>query len=135
MYASTLQCISDAKGGTVYRDHLPLLGESGAGGSGSSVSVRGGNGQHGLQVGDQVNVDLDLDVVQNLQHGHGGWTDGMFECLGQTGTVVGIDEDQDIVVSYKSGNRQVLAHHTGAVISSLTSKVFVSSGGLLTRAC
>ena len=37
--------------------------------------------------------------------GHGGWTDGMFECLGQTGTVVGIDEDHDIVVSYASGNR------------------------------
>ena len=40
-----------------------------------------------------------------FQHGHGGWTDGMFECLGQTGTVVGIDEDHDIVVSYASGNR------------------------------
>ena len=53
----------------------------------------------------QVNVDLDLEIVQHLQHGHGGWTDGMFECLGQTGTVVGIDEDHDIVVSYPSGNR------------------------------
>ena len=53
----------------------------------------------------QVNVDLDLEIVQHLQHGHGGWTDGMYECLGQTGTVVGIDEDQDIVVSYPSGNR------------------------------
>ncbi len=31
----------------------------------------------------QVNVDLDLEIVQHLQHGHGGWTDGMFECLGQ----------------------------------------------------
>lgn len=53
----------------------------------------------------QVNVDLDLELVQTLQHGHGGWTDGMFECLGTTGTVVGIDEDHDIVVSYPSGNR------------------------------
>jgi E3 ubiquitin-protein ligase mind-bomb len=32
----------------------------------------------------------------------------MFECLGQTGTVVGIDEDHDIVVSYASGNRYFL---------------------------
>ena len=55
----------------------------------------------------QVNVDLDLELVQTLQHGHGGWTDGMFECLGTTGTVVGIDEDHDIVVSYPSGNRQL----------------------------
>lgn len=50
-------------------------------------------------------MDLELEIVQSLQHGHGGWTDGMFECLGTTGTVVGIDEDHDIVVSYPSGNR------------------------------
>jgi hypothetical protein len=36
-------------------------------------------------VGDLVNVDLELDIVQHLQHGHGGWTEGMFECLGQSG--------------------------------------------------
>ena len=33
-----------------------------------------------------------------------------FQCLGQTGTVVGIDEDHDIVVSYPSGNRLVETH-------------------------
>lgn len=52
-------------------------------------------------------MDLELEIVQSLQHGHGGWTDGMFECLGTTGTVVGIDEDHDIVVAYPSGNRFV----------------------------
>lgn len=36
-------------------------------------------GPGGIQIGDQVNVDLDLEIVQSLQHGHGGWTDGMFE--------------------------------------------------------
>jgi hypothetical protein len=36
-------------------------------------------GPSGIQIGDQVNVDLDLEIVQSLQHGHGGWTDGMFE--------------------------------------------------------
>ncbi|XP_064605463.1 E3 ubiquitin-protein ligase MIB1-like [Liolophura sinensis] len=91
-----LKVVSDAKGGSFYRDHLPLLGEQGPG-------ARAGPG--GLAIGDQVNVDLDLEIVQSLQHGHGGWTDGMFECLGTTGTVVGIDEDHDIVVSYPSGNR------------------------------
>nr|CAG4649151.1 EOG090X02DA [Scapholeberis mucronata] len=90
-----LKVVNDSKGGTVYRDHLPLLGEQGPGRS----------GVNGFAVGDQVNVDLDLELVQTLQHGHGGWTDGMFECLGTTGTVVGIDEDHDIVVSYPSGNR------------------------------
>ncbi|XP_063237015.1 E3 ubiquitin-protein ligase MIB1 isoform X2 [Bacillus rossius redtenbacheri] len=90
-----LKVVNDAKGQTVYRDHLPLLGEQGP----------GRTGPHGLRIGDQVNVDLELEIVQSLQHGHGGWTDGMFECLGTTGTVVGIDEDHDIVVSYPSGNR------------------------------
>ncbi|KAI8428001.1 hypothetical protein MSG28_002305 [Choristoneura fumiferana] len=90
-----LKVVNDVKGQNVYKEHLPLLGELGP----------GRTGPHGLQVGDQVNVDLDLEIVQSLQHGHGGWTDGMFECLGTTGTVVGIDEDHDIVVTYPSGNR------------------------------
>lgn len=39
----------------------------------------GSTGPHGLSISDQVNVDLDLEIVQSLQHGHGGWTDGMYE--------------------------------------------------------
>ena len=62
-----LKAVSDAKGGTVYKDHLPLLGDFGPGKS----------APHGLVVGDQVNVDLELEIVQHLQHGHGGWTDGI----------------------------------------------------------
>jgi E3 ubiquitin-protein ligase mind-bomb len=90
-----LKVVNDAKGQNVYRDHLPCLGEQGPGRSGPP----------GLKIGDQVNVDLELEIVQSLQHGHGGWTDGMFECLNGIGTVVGIDEDHDIVVAYSSGNR------------------------------
>ena len=104
-----LKAVSDAKGGTVYRDHLPLLGESGPAG-------RPGGG--GLAVGDLVNVDLELEIVQHLQHGHGGWTEGMYECLGQSGTVVGIDEDHDIVVSYPSANRWTF---TPAVLTKVIS--------------
>lgn len=89
-----LKVVNDSKGTTVYRDHLPLLGENGP-----------GKGPHGFQIGDQVTVDLELEIVQSLQHGHGGWTDGMFECLSNAGTVVGIDEDHDIVVAYPSANR------------------------------
>ena len=65
-----MKVVNDAKGGTFYRDHLPLLGEQGPGSR---------SGPCGLAIGDQVNVDLDLEIVQSLQHGHGGWTDGMFE--------------------------------------------------------
>lgn len=89
-----LKVVNDAKGTAVHRDHLPLLGENGP-----------GKGPHAFQIGDQVTVDLELEIVQSLQHGHGGWTDGMFECLNSSGTVVGIDEDHDIVVAYNSANR------------------------------
>ncbi|CAH0404890.1 unnamed protein product [Chilo suppressalis] len=89
--------VNDVKGQNVYKEHLPLLGELGP----------GRTGPHGLQVGDQVNVDLDLEIVQSLQHGHGGWTDGMFECLGSTGTVVGIDEDHDIAAA-QNGHVEVI---------------------------
>ena len=39
-----LKVVNDAKGGTVYRDHLPLLGEQGPGRSAG----------HGWSIGDQV---------------------------------------------------------------------------------
>ncbi|OWA50119.1 E3 ubiquitin-protein ligase MIB1 [Hypsibius exemplaris] len=92
---SDIKCIQEGKGPTYYRDHLPLLGEH----------LPGRGGPHVFAINDHVNVDLELEIVQSLQHGHGGWTDGMFECLGTTGVVVGIDEDHDIVVLYPSGNR------------------------------
>ena len=94
-----LKCISDGKGHSVFRDHLPPLGEHGAGASGGA----GGSTAHLFRVNDLVNVDLDLEIVQTLQQGHGGWSDSMLECLGTTGTVYGIDEDHDVVVSYPSG--------------------------------
>lgn len=87
-----LKAISDGKGHSVFRDHLPPLGEQG---SGSST--------HLFRINDLVNVDLDLEIVQTLQQGHGGWSDSMLECMGTTGTVYGIDEDHDVVVLYPSG--------------------------------
>ncbi|XP_028162828.1 E3 ubiquitin-protein ligase MIB1 isoform X1 [Ostrinia furnacalis] len=119
-----LKVVNDVKGQNVYKEHLPLLGELGP----------GRTGPHGLQVGDQVNVDLDLEIVQSLQHGHGGWTDGMFECLGSTGTVVGIDEDHDIVVTYASGNRwtfnpAVLTKVCSGNLSASTSAGGAAGGG------
>ena len=51
------------QGGAFYKDHLPLLGECGP--------ANGRSGPHGLAVGDLVNVDLELEIVQHLQHGEG----------------------------------------------------------------
>ena len=56
------------------RDHLPCLGENNP--ARPSVS---------FSIGDTVTVLLDAEIVQSLQHGHGGWTDGMSECLGAKG--------------------------------------------------
>ncbi|CAK9294082.1 unnamed protein product [Gordionus sp. m RMFG-2023] len=93
-----LKVVNAGKGIPYYKEHLPLLGEQIT--SSSNVGT--------FNIDDKVNIDLDLEVVQSLQHTHGGWTDEMFECLGSTGTVIGIDEDQDIIVMYPSGNRWTL---------------------------
>jgi len=53
----------------------------------------------------QVKIDLDLEIVETLQVGHGGWMDGMLECLSNRGTVVNVYDDLDVRVVYPSGNR------------------------------
>uniref|UniRef100_H2YAN9 RING-type E3 ubiquitin transferase n=1 Tax=Ciona savignyi TaxID=51511 RepID=H2YAN9_CIOSA len=86
-----LKVVTDAKGPSFYRDHLPCLGQL--------------NGQPSLpvtefQLNDQVNIDLDLEIVQSLQHGHGGWTEGMFE----VGDLVQISSQVDQVKSLQRGH-------------------------------
>jgi hypothetical protein len=103
-----LKVVSDAKGYAVYREHLPLLGESPNGCTANALMI--GNDASLLRTqsfaaGDSVTIDLELDVVQGFQNGHGGWTDNMLECLSIAGTVVAVDEDHDVLVTYPSGNR------------------------------
>ena len=64
---SDLKAVTDAKGGTFYRDHLPFLGEENHFGTGR------------FEVSERVRIDVDVEVVKSLQHGHGGWSDGMVE--------------------------------------------------------
>jgi len=35
--------------------------------------------QNTLKIGDHVNIDLEFEIVQSLQIGHGGWSEAMFE--------------------------------------------------------
>lgn len=58
-----------------------------------------------FKLGDRVNIDLNFELVQTLQVGHGGWCDAMFESLGNTGILTGIDSDNDFEVTYPSGNK------------------------------
>lgn len=90
-----LKCSSDAKGPSVYRDHLPLLDERP---NPNTIAVA-------WKVGDCVKIDLDVELVRSLQLGHGGWTCGMLEALQEVGLISGFDEDGDVIVSYPSGNR------------------------------
>ena len=39
---------------------------------------------NGLTIGDKVNIDLDVQIVQSLQDKHGGWTDRMSEVKHKT---------------------------------------------------
>lgn len=66
-----LKCSSDAKGPSVYRDHLPLLDERP---NPNTIAVA-------WKVGDCVKIDLDVELVRSLQLGHGGWTCGMLEVI------------------------------------------------------
>jgi hypothetical protein len=58
-----------------------------------------------LKIGDSVNIDLELERLQTLQMGHGGWCEAMFECLGNTGVITNVDGDNDFEVTYPSGNK------------------------------
>lgn len=87
-----LKVISDTKGYFVYKDHLPLLGET-------------NNQINYFQTGDLVTIDLDMEIVKSLQEDHGSWTDDMLECFTLTGKVVNKTENNDVIVAYTSGKQ------------------------------
>ena len=62
---SDLKVVTDAKGYSFYRDHLPLLGED----QQANIGM--------FSPGDHVSIELDVEIVKNLQTGHGGWSDSM----------------------------------------------------------
>ena len=51
-----------------------------------------------------MTVDLDLEIVQSLQNGHGGWTDGMFE----VGTLT--DDSGDRLNSDPGSTSKIFCH-------------------------
>ena len=87
-----------------HQDEVRLIEEV----SSSSSSTRKEQQPRKLRLNDAVNIDAAFETVQRLQVGHGGWCDAMFECLGQTGVITSIDEDNDFEVTYPSGNRWTL---------------------------
>ncbi|MEE6483923.1 hypothetical protein FKM82_013690 [Ascaphus truei] len=88
-----LKCITDAPGGHYYRDHLPKLGKP------AEIQRKESSEQHPFQHGDKVKCLLDVDILREMQEGHGGWNPKMAEALGQIGKVIKVFGDGDMRVS------------------------------------
>nr|XP_006814876.1 PREDICTED: E3 ubiquitin-protein ligase mib1-like [Saccoglossus kowalevskii] len=116
---SDLKVVSDAKGGTFYRDHLPVL-DLGLNGwimsktrwtfnpavltkvpnSNSTVTSASETSVSTVpfQVGDLVQICSDLERIKVLQRGHGEWAEAMLPTLGKIGRVQQIYHDLDLKV-------------------------------------
>lgn len=85
--------VEEATAGTYYKEHLPLLGQSvltipDNGNSStptkSGVSSISSSSHHvTFNVGDKVKVLIEVDILKEMQDGHGGWNPRMAEYIGK----------------------------------------------------
>lgn len=84
--------VEEAKSGTYYKEHLPLLGQpvmtipDNGNVSATSGVTNATSSPHHLtfNVGDRVKVLLEVDTLKEMQDsGHGGWNPRMAECIGK----------------------------------------------------
>ncbi|XP_040181758.1 E3 ubiquitin-protein ligase MIB2 isoform X4 [Rana temporaria] len=106
-----LKCIAEAQGGHYYKDHLPKLGKP------AEIQRKESSERHPFQHGDKVKCLLDVEILREMQEGHGGWNPKMAEFIGQTGTVHRITERGDVRVQYNSETRWTF--HPGALTKAL----------------
>ncbi|XP_053546518.1 E3 ubiquitin-protein ligase MIB2 isoform X2 [Bombina bombina] len=106
-----LKCISETAGGHYYKEHLPRLGKP------AEIQRKESAERHPFQHGDKVKCLLDVDILREMQEGHGGWNPKMAEFIGQTGTVHRITERGDVRVQYNSETRWTF--HPGALTKAL----------------
>ncbi|XP_029434484.1 E3 ubiquitin-protein ligase MIB2 isoform X2 [Rhinatrema bivittatum] len=102
-----LKCLTDSSGGYYYKEHLPRLGKP------AEMQQKESTESHPFQHGDKVKCLLDMDVLREMQEGHGGWNPKMAEFIGQTGTVHRITDRGDVRVQYNSETRWTF--HPGAL--------------------
>jgi E3 ubiquitin-protein ligase mind-bomb len=103
-----LRYVTDAVGGTYYREHLPVLGKPVA------ASLLSDEMSSDFKPGDQVRVDLDIELLKIMQDGHGGWNPKMQEVIGVVGTVFRVTERGDVRVKYDQVD-QIWMFHPGAL--------------------
>ncbi|KAM4610555.1 E3 ubiquitin-protein ligase MIB2 isoform 1-T1 [Polymixia lowei] len=102
-----LKYMSDVQGGFYYKDHLPKLGEH------AELQRQESADGHTFQQGDKVKCLLEVDILRQMQEGHGGWNPKMAEYICRIGTVHRITDRGDVRVQYSNNIRWTF--HPGAL--------------------
>ncbi|XP_061831234.1 E3 ubiquitin-protein ligase MIB2 isoform X1 [Nerophis lumbriciformis] len=102
-----LKYVSDGQGGFYYKDHLPKLGEH------AELQRQESADGHSFQQGDKVKCLLEVDILRQMQDGHGGWNPKMAEYICRVGTVHRITDRGDVRVQYSNNIRWTF--HPGAL--------------------
>ncbi|GAA6108317.1 E3 ubiquitin-protein ligase MIB2 isoform X2 [Tachysurus ichikawai] len=102
-----LKYVSDGQGGFYYKEHLPKLGEH------AELQRQESADGHTFQQGDKVKCLLDVDILRQMQEGHGGWNPKMAEYICRIGTVHRITDRGDVRVQYSNNIRWTF--HPGAL--------------------
>ncbi|KAK2175091.1 hypothetical protein NP493_753g01042 [Ridgeia piscesae] len=98
-----LKFVEEASGGSYYPEHLPILGHI-------AEAFPVANIHSMFKVGDLVKVDLDIDILKQMQEGHGGWNPRMAEYSGRVGKVHRITERGDVRVQYEGCSNRWTFH-------------------------
>ncbi|CAD5122217.1 DgyrCDS10668 [Dimorphilus gyrociliatus] len=108
-----LTCIKEAPWIDYYPSHLPSVGDIRDDLKSSSCR---------FQVGNQVRVDLDIEVLKMMQDGHGGWNPRMGEYLGKVGIVHRITDKGDIRVQYPDIQNRWTFHPDALTLVSVSNR-------------
>uniref|UniRef100_A0A673XP18 E3 ubiquitin-protein ligase MIB2 n=1 Tax=Salmo trutta TaxID=8032 RepID=A0A673XP18_SALTR len=106
-----LKYVSDVQGGFYYKDHLPKLGEH------AELQRQESAEGHTFNQGDKVKCLLEVDILRQMQEGHGGWNPKMAEYICKIGTVHRITDRGDVRVQYSNNIRWTF--HPGALTKAL----------------
>uniref|UniRef100_A0A8D3CTR1 E3 ubiquitin-protein ligase MIB2 n=1 Tax=Scophthalmus maximus TaxID=52904 RepID=A0A8D3CTR1_SCOMX len=94
-----LKYVSDGQGGFYYKDHLPKLGEH------AELQRQESADGHSFQQGDKVKCLLEVDILRQMQEGHGGWNPKMAEVnTFGVGELVQVLEDMESVKRLQAGH-------------------------------
>uniref|UniRef100_A0A672R8I2 E3 ubiquitin-protein ligase MIB2 n=1 Tax=Sinocyclocheilus grahami TaxID=75366 RepID=A0A672R8I2_SINGR len=102
-----LKYVSDVQGGYYYKEHLPKLGEH------AEMQRQESADSHSFQQGDKVKCLLEVEILRQMQEGHGGWNPKMAEYISRIGTVHRITDRGDVRVQYSNNIRWTF--HPGAL--------------------